>query len=294
MVEHGKIVDGVAAGTVEPRDRDGGRARRQQVDRDRDLFIAATSHELRTPITVIKGYADTLADHWESLPEADRREAARVISERAGDLARLVDRLLSTASEADPANGAPPVAFDLVEALRVAVAALPVDLAHRLVVQLPIGLPGAVGDPASLSTVLTELATNADKYSPVGSPIWLTAGTDAGTVFFRVSDQGIGVRPEYVERVFDRFWQGEDRPSAAARGPRTLGRADEEGYRRRRGGAGLGLYLVRRIVERQNGSVFLRPRNGGGTVAEVRLPCARGSATAGPPDSGQGAAVFEQ
>ncbi|HEV7708480.1 MAG TPA: ATP-binding protein, partial [Asanoa sp.] len=66
--------------------------------------------------------------------------------------------------------------------------------------------------------------------------------------------RGIGVRPEHVERAFDRFWQA------------------ESGDRRRYPGAGLGLYLVRRVIERQNGWVSLRPRDGGGTVAEVRLP----------------------
>ncbi|GGK32879.1 hypothetical protein GCM10010124_27080 [Pilimelia terevasa] len=274
MVEHPDIVDG----PLPPGRR---QVSRQRLDRDRDLFIAATSHELRTPVTVIKGYADTLANHWEHLPEEDRREAARVISERAGDLARLVDRLLSAASEADPASGAPPVPFDLVDGLRAAVAALPADLARRLVVQLPAGLPGALGDPASLPTILTELTTNADKYSPVGSPIWLTAGTAAGAAYFRVSDSGIGVRPEYAERVFDRFWQGDQVAVPAPRGPRTLGRTDDDGYRRRRGGAGLGLYLVRRIVERQNGWVSLRPREGGGTVAEVRLPRARAAPSGG-------------
>ena len=73
-------------------------------------------------------------------------------------------------------------------------------------------------------------------------------------MWFRVSDRGIGIRPEHVERAFERFWQG------------------ESGDRRRYRGVGLGLYLVRRIVERQNGWVSLRPRDGGGTVAEVRLP----------------------
>ena len=82
----------------------------------------------------------------------------------------------------------------------------------------------------------------------------LAADADDRTVAFRVSDQGIGIAPDQVERAFDRFWQG------------------ESGDRRRYPGAGLGLYLVRRIVERQNGWVSLRPRPGGGTVAEVRLP----------------------
>jgi signal transduction histidine kinase len=250
-----KITAGDLPGTVESRVvtfRDA--TEQHRVDHDRDLFVAVTSHELRTPVTVIKGYADTLANHWENLTEHDRYEGARVIGQRAGELARLVDRLLSTASEASPVGGAPPVPFDLVESLRSAAAALPAHLHRRLVSALPDDLPKALGDRATMPTILTELATNADKYSSLGSPIELSAGTDSRTVFFRVSDRGIGVRPEHVERAFDRFWQG------------------ESGDRRRYPGAGLGLYLVRRIIERQNGWVSLRPREGGGTVAEVRLP----------------------
>ncbi|MEE6309869.1 PAS domain-containing sensor histidine kinase [Plantactinospora veratri] len=223
-------------------------------DHDRDLFVAVTSHELRTPVTVIKGYADTLGTHWESLSDSDRRQAAGVIGQRAGELARLVDRLLATTNDAGSVGGAPPVPFDLLDALRAAAADLPAELRHRLVTQLPENLPKALGDRASLATVLTELTTNAGKYSPDGSPVLLTAEADRRTVAFRVSDRGIGVRPEHVERAFERFWQG------------------ESGDRRRYPGAGLGLYLVRRIVERQNGWVSLRPRDGGGTVAEVRLP----------------------
>ncbi|MDO3705634.1 ATP-binding protein [Micromonospora sp. C28SCA-DRY-2] len=225
----------------------------QRRDHDRDLFVAVTSHELRTPVTVIKGYADTLTDHWESLTDDDRRQAARVIGQRANELARLVDRLLSSAAEPGPGDD-PPAPFDLGDALRAAVTDLPAELRHRLVLDLPADLPKALGYRPSLATVLTELATNAGKYSPPGSPIEVSAGADGQTVSFRVGDRGIGIRPEHVERAFDRFWQG------------------ESGDRRRFPGAGLGLYLVRRIVEQQNGWVFLRPRAGGGTVAEVRLP----------------------
>ena len=225
----------------------------QRRDHERDLFVAVTSHELRTPVTVIKGYADTLTDHWESLSDNDRRQAARIIGQRANELARLVDRLLSAATENRPGgeSGAP---FDLVDALRAAVTDLPADVRHRIVLDLPADLPKVLGDRHSLATVLTELSTNAGKYSLPDTPIEVSASADERTVSFRVADRGIGIRPEHVERAFDRFWQG------------------ESGDRRRYPGAGLGLYLVRQIVEQQNGWVSLRPRIGGGTVAEVRLP----------------------
>ncbi|MFJ6199485.1 ATP-binding protein [Micromonospora sp. NPDC092111] len=225
----------------------------QRRDSDRDLFVAVTSHELRTPVTVIKGYADTLTDHWESLTEHDRRQAARVIGQRANELARLVDRLLTSATEVRP-TGDPTVPFDLGEALRAAVPDLPGDLRRRLFLDVPADLPKALGDRHSLATVLTELCTNAGKWSSADSPIEVVAAADGQTVSFRVGDRGVGIRPEHVERAFDRFWQGES--------------GDRRGYP----GAGLGLYLVRRIVEQQNGWVSLRPRSGGGTVAEVRLP----------------------
>ncbi|GAA3280846.1 HAMP domain-containing histidine kinase [Dactylosporangium vinaceum] len=232
------------------------RARPEPPPDGRDLFIALTGHELRTPVTVIRGYADTLVDHWESLSEESRREAIQVVGQRARELSRLVDRLLNAVGD----DGAPAVEsttllpFDLVESLAGAVEDLNAEQRQSLTVRLPDSLPKTRGDRASLATVLAELVTNAGKYSPKWVEIELTAGADARTVWFRVSDRGIGIRPEHVERAFDRFWQL------------------ETGDQRSSGGVGLGLYLVRRIVERQHGWVSLRPRQGGGTVAEVRLP----------------------
>ncbi|MET0414947.1 MAG: HAMP domain-containing sensor histidine kinase [Actinoplanes sp.] len=226
-------------------------ARRQD---NRDLWVAVTSHELRTPVTVIKGYADTLTNHWASLGEAGRQEAVRVIGTRAGELARLVDRLLSATSEDGEIGGAPAGPFDLAETLRQAVEELPADLRRRIVLgNVPAGLPKAFGERDTITTILTELTTNAEKYSPPDTKVELCAGADEETLQFRVSDRGAGIAPEDVERAFERYWQGES-------------------GRRHHPGAGLGLYLVRRLVERQHGWVSLRPREGGGTTAEVRLP----------------------
>ncbi|MFI1992381.1 sensor histidine kinase [Actinoplanes sp. NPDC020271] len=220
---------------------------------DRDLWVAVTSHELRTPVTVIKGYADTLTNHWETLGEPGRREAVRVIGNRAGELARLVDRLLSAASDG-VLGSAPAGPFDLVEALRAATEELPADLRRRLkLAHMPGDLPKAYGNRDSIVMILTELMTNAEKYSPADTVVELCAGTDDDTLRFRVSDRGAGIAPEHVERAFERYWQADG------------------GDRHHHPGAGLGLYLVRRMVERQHGWVSLRPREGGGTVAEVRL-----------------------
>jgi signal transduction histidine kinase len=220
---------------------------------DTELFMAVTSHELRTPVTVIKGYADTLRDHWDQLDDHQRRDSARVIGQRAGELARMVDRLLD-ASVAVNAVRVDLKPFDLLETLRKAAAELPLDLRKRLGLELPERMPPALGHRAGIGSVLVELVTNAHKYSPGAAPVILTAGADRHTVFFQVADRGIGISPDHTAHTFERFWQG------------------EAGDDRRYGGAGLGLFLVRKTIERQNGWVSLRRRDGGGTVAEVRLP----------------------
>jgi two-component system phosphate regulon sensor histidine kinase PhoR len=234
---------------------------------DRTLFLAVAGHELRTPVTVVKGYASMLADRWESLDEDNRRDAARVLTQRADELARLVDRMLG-ASVGDGTSGwlVRTVPFDPVEALLRAVRELPVELRRDLRLEVPSSLPIASGDPTVLTPIVAELVNNALRYTvqlPVGGGIGpapgvdIQAGADAQTVYFRVCDRGVGIDPIDVERAFERFWRA---------------RRDTDG----RGGVGLGLYLVRRLVERQNGWVSLRPRDGGGTVAEVRLQRADG------------------
>jgi signal transduction histidine kinase len=229
---------------------------------DRSLFLAVAGHELRTPVTVIKGYASLLANRWDSLDDSERRSAARVLTQRADELARLVDRLLGT-SVGDPHNGAlvRTVPFDPLTALMRAANTMPAELRRTVRLELPNWLPPACGDPDVIGTVVTELVTNAVRASqgvePKPASVDVTAGADADTVYIRVLDRGVGISPAEAERAFERFW----------RGPRRAGGGDSDA----RSGVGLGLYLVRRLVERQNGWVSLRPRDGGGTIAEVRL-----------------------
>ena len=233
---------------------------------DRTLFLAVAGHELRTPVTVVKGFAGMLADRWESLSEVNRRAGIQVIAQRADQLARLVDRMLG-ASVGDGAAGrlVRVVPFDSLEAVGQAVRMLPADLRGAVQLDLPVRLPPAYGDPAMVSPILAELVNNAVRHTPVPgagngtapivappAAVEIQAGSDPQTVYLRVCDRGVGIDPAYVERAFERFWRAPDSD------PRT--------------GVGLGLYLVRRMIERQHGWVSLRPREGGGTVAEVRLP----------------------
>jgi two-component system phosphate regulon sensor histidine kinase PhoR len=242
-------------------------------DEARDLFLATTSHELRTPLTVVKGYADTLALRWHDLTEAERLEAVRVVQARTSHLAGLVERMLLGTKAGSSSVQVTRERFDLAATLRAATAGLSVPgmppgglgaamlsgtaadgtaPKHSFVVDLPDRPLPALGDPATVPTIVDELVTNAVKYSPEGGEIRIEAGVEDSTVYLRVSDRGMGVGAADVDRAFDRFWQG------------------ETGDQRRFAGVGLGLYILRRLVDRQQGWISLQRRAGGGTVALVR------------------------
>lgn len=222
---------------------------------ERDLFLATTGHELRTPLTVVKGYAETLANRWENLDEEAKLTAVRTIRDRTRQLAVLVDRLLLADSSDTGELTIERGPFDLRTTLLAAVrGAPPPENTQPPVLDVPEFLPWASGDRRTIGMIVNELLTNADKYSPVGGEVTISADADASSVCFRVADRGIGVSPDHVDAVFSRFWQA------------------EAGDQRRFGGVGLGLYIIRRLLDRQGGWVSMRPRPDGGTVVEVRLP----------------------
>jgi PAS domain S-box-containing protein len=220
----------------------------------KDLFLATTSHELRTPITVVQGFASTLANRWEKLADADRRSAADTIAKRSQSLGRLVEHLLlgSRAGAGELTVTIEP--FDLGALLRGATVAFQsLSDVHELVLDIPDDLPRALGDVMATDIIIGQLLENAFKYSPDGGTVAVRVRARADIVI-DVEDEGVGVSPGDCERIFERFVQG------------------EAGDRRRFGGIGLGLYIVRRLALAQHGNVSAQPREGGGTRMRVILP----------------------
>ncbi len=226
----------------------------KELEEAKDLFLATTSHELRTPITVVQGFASTLANRWDKLNDAERRSAVQTIAERAGALAKLVEQLLlgsrAGAEQLRVTNGA----FDLAGLLRRSAGAFqPLSDRHTLVIEVPDDLPEAYGDPLATDIVVGQLLENAIKYSPDGGAVVVSARLDGGNIAVTVQDEGIGIRPEDRERVFERFVQG------------------DAGDRRRFGGIGLGLYIVRQLARAQDGDVAAEGRDEGGTTMRLKL-----------------------
>ncbi|GII04794.1 sensor histidine kinase [Planobispora takensis] len=228
--------------------------RAKELEEAKDLFLATTSHELRTPITVVRGFAAMLDTRWDGLSDTERRSAVHTIAERARSLGDLMDHLLLGSRAGAGELTLKIEAFDLGELVRSATLGLPVlSDVHRVEVVVPDDLPMVSGDALATDIVLGQLLENAFKYSPDGGLIKVAAWPDGERVVLAVDDEGVGIAPADRDRIFERFVQV------------------ESGDRRRFGGVGLGLYIVRSLALAQGGDVSAYPRAGGGTRMRLSL-----------------------
>jgi PAS domain S-box-containing protein len=226
----------------------------KELEEAKDLFLATTSHELRTPITVVQGFASTLASRWDQMRDDDRKMAVRTIAERAGSLGRLVEQLLLGARAGADQLPVQSEAFDLAALLRAAVVSFkPLSDKHEVKSEIPLDLPRAFGDSMATDIIVGQLLENAFKYSPSGGVVTVRARPAGSWIEVAVEDEGIGIAPADTERVFERFVQG------------------ETGDRRRFGGVGIGLYIVRRLALAQEATVEARARPEGGTAMRLCL-----------------------
>jgi PAS domain S-box-containing protein len=226
--------------------------RLQRAVEDQEQFLAVIAHELRTPIGVLGGAAQTLADHWAELTDEERAELLGAMSSSTGRLRRLVADLLTASrlqSSALAVDSSPvPVAGIVGDAVSHARRAAP-DV--EIVLDCPENVL-VLGDRDRLAQVMDNLIGNALRHGE--PPVRVAATADDTTVTIRVSDAGTGVSQEIAPRLFDRFATG-----------------------LRRGGTGLGLFIVRELARAQDGDAFYEPPTAGSSGGSfvVTLPRAR-------------------
>ena len=234
--------------------------RLKEADEAKALFLATASHELKTPLTVIQGFAQTLLRT--EAPNGLRDEALRAIERRAIELDGIVNRLLlSSRIEA----GRMTLELSDIEVGPVVaerVAAFSQATRRPVSFRTGVDLPSVKGDPYAVAIVVDHLLDNAIKYSPGGEPVdvEIRAGERLEIV---VADRGIGMDAEQVLHCFDKFWQGESSND------------------RRFGGTGIGLFIVRSLVESMGGSIGVHSKRGEGSAFTVSLM--RGGANVAPP-----------
>ena len=227
----------------------------READELKNTFISIISHELKTPVALIKGYAGTLRRedaHWD--PQTVR-ESATIIEDEADRLTQLIDNLLDASrlqagglklNRSDVAIDA--VAKRLVELFRTQ------TTQHPFTADFPPSFPSVQADPARIEQLLSNLIGNAIKYSPNGGSIRVSGRVMPDAVEITVSDEGIGIPVEEQPRIFERFYRADDALS------------------RRTQGSGLGLYIAKAIVEAHGGHIEVSSTPGRGTAFSFTLP----------------------
>ncbi|HXH26254.1 MAG TPA: CHASE domain-containing protein [Vicinamibacterales bacterium] len=232
------------------------RAEAQAANRAKDQFLATLSHELRTPLNAMLGWLSLLDS--DRLPPGRRAHALEVIRRNANAQARLIEDLLDVSRiltgrfrvELRPVQVGP-IAASVAAGLSPSAQAKGV----RLHASIQDGIPNVLGDPVRLQQVIWNLLSNAIKFTPAGGDVYLDVRARPPHVELQVRDTGIGISPEFLPHVFERFRQADG------------------SAQRTHGGVGLGLAIVRHLVELHGGTIeALSEGVNRGARFVVRLP----------------------
>jgi two-component system sensor histidine kinase BaeS len=252
-------------------------SRREQLDRLKDEFVLTASHELRSPLTSVQGFAELLMLDRDSLTPR-QAETVEIILDNCRHLVRLLNDLLDLArSDAGRLSIRPrpsevaPLIEDVVRTMRAQT-----EAGHQsLTEHVQPGLPPINVEPDRIRQILVNLITNAHEYSPEGASIRVSAHAVGQEVEIGVSDDGPGIPAEQLERIFDRFTRG------------------DAGLTQRVGGTGLGLAISKSLVELHGGSISADSTVGQGSTFRVRLPVAGAAPALGDGAAGPGRAATE-
>jgi signal transduction histidine kinase len=230
-------------------------AERMRAEEARDEFLSVAAHELKTPLTSLRGFAQLLAMQMEGGQPPDPRRLAKAldaIERQSEKLSVLVSQLLDVSRLQAGRLVLERKRTDVTSLARhVLEAAAPRTRGHLLELKAPDTVTGHV-DPIRLEQVITNLVDNAIKYSPAGGPVRVTIAPSGAALRITVTDKGLGIPPEHRDRIFDRFHQAH--------------------VERRLGGMGLGLYISREIVELHGGTLTCEESTSAGTRMAVTVP----------------------
>lgn len=227
----------------------------KEMEELQDDFVSIVSHELRGPLTAIKGFVQTLLRKSDQLPEETREEFLVTIDQQADYLNQLVEDLLNVSRIDSKRLGTQAKEIDLPGRVdRLVNDFRPKWGGRKVIVTSEAGLPMVEGDPKKVDEILINLIDNAIKYSPEGGEVRVTVNADDGHIVVSIEDSGIGIAPDDAARLFQKFHRIATPETAEI------------------GGTGLGLYIVKGLVEAHGGRIWLDSAPGVGTTFTFTLP----------------------
>jgi signal transduction histidine kinase len=237
----------------------------KELDRMKSQLLSTVSHELRTPLASIKGFATTLLRQDVEWDKVTRREFLAIIDEESDRLSELIGNLLDMSRIEAGTLRVEPEPTNLLPIIQETAAEFQMMMRdHQIQVAPSPSLPLVLADPRRARQVLRNLVENAVKYSPEGGAVTITAKPESHYLRISVSDEGIGIEPQQLLNVFERFYQVD---SASTR---------------KVGGSGLGLSICKAIVNAHGGEIWAESEPGAGSTFYFTLPLAPGSLAAEP------------
>lgn len=230
----------------------------RNIERMKTAFVSTVSHELKSPLTSIKGFISTLLSDEEGYYDKDTvRGFYQIIDRECERLIRMINDLLNVSRiEAGHALELYPEPVDLLPLIEkvVTVQKSYTTDKHTLSIDVDKDLPIIVADEDKIDQVLTNLISNAIKYSPLGGEITVSAHRDGKGILFGIADHGIGIPAEHLPRVFDHFHRVDNRNT------------------RQVGGTGIGLTIAKHLVEAHGGKIWVESQVGNGSTFWFSLP----------------------
>jgi signal transduction histidine kinase len=240
---------------------------RDQLDRMKDEFVLTASHELRSPLTSVQGFAELLMMDRDSLTQR-QVETVEIILANCRHLVRLLNDLLDLARSDAGRLAIRPRPMQLAPLIEDVVRTMTAQTdksEQTLTAKIEPNLPLVVVEPDRIRQILVNLVTNAHEYSPERASIHVTAGVADGAVEINVTDNGPGIPAAQMEHIFERFVRG------------------DAGLTQRVGGTGLGLAISKSLVDLHGGTIAVDSEVGRGSTFTVRLPLAPPGAVEAPP-----------
>ena len=234
----------------------------REIDQMKTDFVSSVSHELKTPLTSIKAFTTTILSDV-NMTDKTRRQFLGIIDKESNRLAELIEDLLEMSRIE---SGSLQVSMELIDIsdvfnqTAISLEALAAKEHIKLVKNIPETLPLLTADPGKLRSVITNLVSNAAKFTPDGGRVDIKARQTEDELKVTVSDTGMGIPQEDLPKIFDRFYRV-DRPGKEIQG------------------TGLGLAIVKKIVEMHNGRIEVRSKVNEGTTFTIYLPLAKEAAT---------------
>lgn len=226
------------------------------LDNMRKEFVANVSHELKTPLTSIKGYSETILDG--GLSEEEKEKFVRVINNEANRMDRIVADLLKLSRfDYQRSKRGNEIKFnldDLAKDVTEKMMYVANQKGHKLTCAVNMVPPPILADKDAIEQVITNILSNSIKYTPDNGEINVYIGSLGGKAYIKVVDNGIGIPVKDLERIFERFYRVDKARS------------------REMGGTGLGLSIVKEIIDRNNGTIEIKSEVGAGTEVIITLP----------------------